>query len=154
MKKLFVSLLLMATLVGCATSGSSGYTVERATKVAAVIKSAARSGTVLAYTKDKNSLPYLRAVALAISRFATGADLSPTALQLALAETSIKELKTVEAQVALNTVLSVYEVFWGDLARERATVHEPLKITLAGLESGIIAGIADVNDLRASGAIQ
>lgn len=144
----FVVLPVVTLTTGCKTTdGQPVYTVDKAQKVAAVLKSTARSGVVIAWTKDKNSTPYFKASALALAKFVTGSDLSPTALQLALQETSIRELKTVEAQLAMNTAIGLYEVFWGDMVRERVTGNEPLKVTLQGLVDGILLGVQDVDDL-------
>lgn len=162
MKKILVSAALVLALIapvslslfmtGCATttSGTPVYTVEKAQKTAAIIKATAASGVVLAYTKDKNSTPYFQAAALVLARFITGSDLSPTALQLALQETSVRELKTVEAALAINTALGLYEVFWGDMVREKVSGNEPLKITVQGLIDGVLQGVQDVKDIMAN----
>jgi len=160
MKKTIISALLaLAVLVsanvlitGCATTttGTPVYTVEKAQKTAAILKATAASGVVLAYTKDKNSTPYFRAAALVLARFVTGSDLSPTALQLALQDTSVRELKTVEAALAINTALGLYEVFWGDMVREKVSGNEPLKITIQGLIDGVLQGVQDVSDIQAN----
>ena len=159
MKKILASVALALALLvpasvlmtGCATtSGTPVYTVEKAQKTAAILKATAASGVVLAYTKDKNSTPYFKVAALALAKFITGSDLSPTALQLALQETSVREFKTVEAALAMNAVLGIYEVFWGDMVREKVTGNEPLKITVQGLIDGLLQGVQDVNDIQAN----
>ena len=159
MKKTIITSLLALALIlpavtlttGCkTTSGQPVYTVEKAQKTAAIIKATAASGVVFAYTKDKNSTPYFKAAALALAKFITGSDLSPTALQLALQETSVRELKTVEAAIAMNAALGLYEVFWGDMVREKIAGNEPLKITVQGLIDGLLQGVQDVTDIAAN----
>ena len=159
MKKHFIAGMLALALVfvpavilttGCkTTSGQPVYTVDKAQRVAAVLRATARSGVVIAWTKDTNSTPYFKASALVLARFMTGSDLSPTALQLALQDTSVRELKTVEAQLAMNAVLGIYDIFWGDMLREKISGNEPLKITLQGLIDGVLLGVQDVEDLAA-----
>jgi hypothetical protein len=147
-------ILPVALTTGCKTvPGQSAYTIEKAQKVAAILKGTAASGVVLAYTKDPNSTPYFKAAALALGKFATGSDLSPTALQLALQETGIRELKTPEAAIAMNLVISIYEAFWGDLVRDQVSANPPLKITLQGLVDGLVQGVQDVEDIKNNRAL-
>ncbi len=157
-KNLITAMLALALVVpaviltpGCkSTDGQPVYTVEKAQKTAAIIKATAASGVVLAYTKDKNSTPYFKAAALALAKFITGSNLSPTALQLALQETSVRELKTVEAALAMNAALGLYDVFWGDIVRDKVAGNEPLKLTIQGLIDGLLQGVQDVADIQAN----
>jgi len=140
----------LVPLAGCSTTanGESTYTVAKATQVATAVKGAARSGVVLAWSKDYNSLAYFKAAALVMAKFVTGSDLSPTALQAALQATSVNELKTLEAQLAMNTVFGLYELYWADTVRAKVASNAPLRITIQGFIDGVLLGVADVSDLQ------
>lgn len=159
MKKLFLLLIVTLPVLviapGCATTSTPTtpvYTVEKAHKVAAVLTSTARSGVVIAYTKDPNSTAYMKAVATGLATFVTSSDMSPGALQVALSATSIKELKTIEGQLALNTAIGIYEVFWGDMVRDNVSANVPAKVTIQGLIDGLLLGVQDVEDIKANKA--
>ena len=158
MKRLLIILaVILPVLViapGCATTSNSTpvYTVDKARKVASVLTATARSGVVIAYTKDPHSTAYMKAVATALATFVTGSDMSPGALQAALSQTSVKELKTVEGQLALNAAIGIYEVFWGDMVRDNIAANEPAKITIQGLIDGLLLGVQDVEDIKANKA--
>lgn len=140
-----------ALLSGCQSAPE--VTVEKAEKIAALLKGTAASGVVLAYTKDPNSTPYFKAAGAALALFVTGSDLSPAALQQALQETSVRELKTPEAALVMNTILGVYEVFWGDALRAQVAANPQLKIALQGLVDGLMQGVREVEDIKGNRAL-
>ncbi len=143
-------------LSGCATTNPTPgpvtpyYTTNKAQQVAVALKGIVRSGVVMAYAQDTNSLAYCRAAGIALNQFVLGKDLSPTALNNALANSSAKEFKTPEIQLAITTAVGLYEVFFNDMVQANITDNSPLKITLTGFVDGINAGVADATGFVAS----
>jgi hypothetical protein len=145
----FLAIILSAVLIttsGCITTGKpgSGFDSDKAAKAAIVLKSTARSAVYYAHSKDTNALTYVNLAIAVVDKFLTQDDLSPTALTDAMREIPVRELKSVEAQLAINTIEMTYEIFWGDYLRSHLSGNEPLMIALSGLRDGLILGQQDI----------
>lgn len=156
MKNLFTKKLGLAALaaiiistcifIGCASTpgGTGGFDLDKAQKTSIILKSTARSAVFYAASQDSNAPKYLNLAIESVNKFLIGTNLSPDSLQTALRGIPIKELRSVEAQIAINAIDLTYELFWSDWVKQKIASNEPLLIVLTGLRDGLVLAQEDL----------
>jgi hypothetical protein len=147
MKKLslILTVALMAisitTFSGCATAG--GPTVDQQTIAdsAIILKGAARSASALAIQKDVKNKQYVQLAVTTLETFVVGTDYTPGALTQALSP-MIKDLNKVEISLAVNTVLDLYNIYYGRYVKGKIAGNETAVLFLTALHDGAKEGIA------------
>lgn len=141
MKTLLTLILCLTLCAGCSTTRPVNQV--RVEQGAAVFKGTVRSLVFYAIQKDKNSKAYFQAAQAAISIVVDVGNYSPGSLQQALNQTSVKELKSVEAQIAMNALLSVYEVYYAGRLESKIAENPYLLAFLTAARDGMALGISD-----------
>jgi hypothetical protein len=145
-KPILLGMALIAAIIttGCATTAPGN--LDKATKTAIVLKSTARSAIFYANSKDPVNTKVAVDLAIAtMNTFLQRDDLSPTALEVAFRNIPIRELRSVEAQLAINTLQMTYEVFWADQIRQNISSNAVAVTVLTGLRDGLVLGKADIS---------
>lgn len=151
-------LLVMAAVLGlvlapgCSTlnpeTGEREFDPVKTEKVQAVLKNAIADAVLFAAQKDPNALPYLEASALVVCSLADAeGSLDSIALRTALDAASVNELKTVEAQMALNAVVGLYEAALADKWRADVDANAYANAILDTLCEGLTLGVGQAKEL-------
>jgi hypothetical protein len=120
-------------------------------KVAEVLETTISSGVLVGIQKQPMVAGYFRAVGSAACSFSAGTDLSPEALNAALQATTIREFKTVEAQLMVNSMVMAYSLAYADRARADVDANVYAKAIVDVLCKGIHNG---VEQAKAQGLIR
>jgi hypothetical protein len=129
MKKLLAIIPVLALLAlsvsftGCAhtpTTGDGGSVTnappiidqQALNSAAIVLRSASRNAAAIAIDKNPENRKYVTLAVTTLDTFLTGNDYTPGALKKAL-EPVIKEVKDVYVGLAVNTVIDLYDAFFG-----------------------------------------
>jgi hypothetical protein len=143
-----LSFLLMTT--GCVTTPNGGtpgatnaVTADKIEKSAVLLKGTVRAALILVI--DKNGTNATRYIALsrdALSVFIGGPDFSPTALQASLEKLPAKALQKVEVRLAISTVITAYEVYYGDYVRGQVNGNAVAVKLLTAIRDGCSDALA------------
>jgi hypothetical protein len=129
MKKIIILLPVLALLAlsvsitGCKTAPTNpdGSVITNAPPVidqqalnsaAIVLRSASRNAAAIAIDKKPENRKYVTLAVTTLDTFLTGSDYTPGALKKAL-EPVIKEVNDVYVGLAVNTVIDLYDAFFG-----------------------------------------
>jgi hypothetical protein len=144
-------MLIMAPLTaaaifvaGCQTTDSTGHRVVdpvKTEKVARVLEATVTSGVLMGIQKQPKVAGYLQAVGSLACSFSQGTDLSPEALNIALQTTTIREFKTVEAQLIVNTIVTAYALAYADRANADVEANIYAKTIMDVLCKGLHNGV-------------
>ena len=134
MKKLFVTIGLVVgiLLAGCTTLNN--LTPSQATQIGTVITQVADEGAVYAIQQSPSSKAYFVAAIQVLDNFANGTDLSPTALQGALAGTSLATNQWVG--LAITAVVTAYDVSYSQYISGQLTNAPYAKVWIVSVETG------------------
>lgn len=150
LRRLSTLLLLVPALLGLpvVTGCSSTRAPDpvRVEQVKGVMQQSVASAALLGIQKDKKAAPYLSAAAIITCDLASRKQLSPAELSLELSKSDIDALKTVEGQLALNTVISVYSVYFAERLRSDVSEKVYVSALLDTLCVGINQGIQQAKD--------
>lgn len=140
--KLTLTALITSCLLfsSCNTLKSSIDLSKAPSTIKSVVPTAVRFGV----SKEPKAAPYLSALATVINTFALGNDLSPAALQQAIAAAKVKELQTPQAQDIATMALVLYKTYYSDALTKKVATVENLAPILAALADSINAGLAPV----------
>jgi hypothetical protein len=141
MKKLFnettAALLSLVVLVGCATIAA--LTPAQITTIGTVITQIADQGAVYAIQQDKNNATYFKLAVPVLDNFANGTDLSPTALQAALAKvTSTNQW----VNLAITAAVTAYDVSYSRYISDQLTNAPAAKVWILDVETGFQQALA------------
>lgn len=152
---LYGTILMLGNLViGCKTTsnvttdGTGGVVTNSTVSVDyqnianSILKPGAQLGTYFAIRKDPNAKPYFQAVSVALSLFLVGNDYDPATLTSILNNISVKELRTPEAQVAIEAALGIYRTAFGDIVAQKLALNANVSVLLKAFKDGIDAGLA------------
>jgi len=155
--KLFIilsTLIALAVLgfTGCATtpagSGSSGtnqvqITSNQVYKASILLKGTVRSALILVIDKNgSNAAPYISLAASTLSEFIASGNNSPDALLAALNKLPAKALQKPEVQLAVSTVVTAYEVYYGDYVRNQVDGNNIATSLLTAIRDGCLGALA------------
>ena len=145
----FLSIMLFST-TGCGTLGGGGGNVSTnsvwndptfVTNTAFALKATVANGVVIANAEDKNAAAYIVAVRDALAKFVGGKDYTPGALETALSNVSVKELKGQYAQLIIVNLDLVYETYWGQGVRDSVNrnliVSQLIQAVIDGIDLGL-----------------
>lgn len=150
MKRTIGLVTVMAALValtGCRTvttqtpTGTVTSTRVDPQAVATIVSVAVPPAVQIAVGQDTNCIPYLRAAQVAISAAVSGGVYDPVTLDVTLNAISIKELRTTEAQAAVQAGLAVYQAFFGQAVKEKIA-SSGYGVVLQAVADGIGEGLA------------
>jgi len=141
-KILFVlaGLISLGFLTGCATTNGTGVDQQTLNDSAIILRNAARNASALAISKKDDNKKYVQLAVATLDTFLVGNDYTPGALTKAL-EPLIKEVKTVEVNLAINTVIDLYEVFYGRYVKSKVAANENALLFLKALRDGAQQGL-------------
>lgn len=152
---MLATMIAGATLIaGCDTLDSTGHRVldpVRTEKVAKVLETTITSGVLVGIQKQPRVAGYFQAVGSAACSFSDGTDLSPAALNAALQATTIREFKTIEAQLMVNSMVMAYTLAYADRARADVEANVYAKTIVDVLCKGVHNG---VEQAKAQGLIR
>jgi len=154
-KKIFLIVAAVLGLVlapGCSTlnpeTGEREFDPVRTEKVTSVLKNAIADAVLFAAQKDANALPYLEASALVVCSLSSEeGTLDSIALRSALDAASVNELKTVEAQMAINAVVGLYEAALADKFRADVDANAYANAIVDCLCEGLTLGVKQAKEL-------
>ena len=137
MKKILASLgVALSLLVGC---GTTPLNPTQIATIGVVITQVANQGAVYAIQQDKNNATYFKLAVPLLDNFATGADLSPTALQNALA----KATGTNQwVNLAITAVVVAYDVSYSQYIYGQLTNAPAAKIWILDVKVGFEQALA------------
>ena len=132
-------------MTGCSTTGGSTtpgtIDTNKLQKGAILLKSTVSSSVIVATDKDTNAVVYIKMVGGLLDAIIGGTDYTPAKIEKAISELNIKELKKPEARIAINTVLSLYEIYYGDYVRGRLEGNQTALVLLGAIRDGINQGL-------------
>lgn len=110
--------ILLAT-TGCVTTNPSpDDQAVKIEKAAVLMKGTVRSALVLVIDKNgTNATPYIALARDTLSTFIGGTDFTPDALLNSLEALPVKALGKPEVKLAISTVVTAYEIYYGDFVR-------------------------------------
>jgi hypothetical protein len=122
----------LSLLVGCATINS--LTSAQVAQIGVVVTQVADEGAVYAIQQSPANKAYFVASIPVLNNFANGTDLSPSALQAALANTSLATNPWVS--LAITAVVTAYDVSYGQYISNQLTNTPAAKIWITDVELG------------------
>jgi hypothetical protein len=137
--------ILGATLLAaglCAGCRSTPGPVEQQSldRAAVILKTAVSDSVILGLSKDTNAVIYVRAVGSVLDTLIAEAHFKPRQIGSAVHDLPIKELNP-EARIAINTLLGLYEVYWGDYVRGQVAGDRNALVLLTAIRDGIHLGL-------------
>lgn len=154
MKKLVLPILAVALLaIGCTTvktvtTAPDGSTVTNTSRVfdlataTNAINNMVPSGVRVLVAREPKSAPYLNDVAVAINTFILGENLTPDNLRKVLDSTGVRELRTEEAVAVTETVLALYQTYFGQAVRDNVSQNVNVVPLLRALANSIDQGLS------------
>ena len=104
------------------------------------LKSTIANGVAIAIAEDKNAAAYATAVRDVLAKLKGGSDYSPGALETALANVSVNELKGKYAQLVIINLDLAYEAYWGQGIRNsvnrNAIASQLIQAVIDGIDLG------------------
>lgn len=144
-KTLISSVLLMISVsmfTGCATTpGTTGIDPQAIKDSAVILKNAARDASALAIAENAGNAKVVNLIVTGLDTFVVGTDYTPGALTKAISPL-VKEVKDVKVNLAINTVLDLYEVYYGRYVKSQIAANENAVLFLTALHDGASQGLA------------
>ncbi len=150
------SVALVAILIGTCFSNTgcstiSGYITNVSTnaqelaQIGADVKSVSQTGTILALQKDPSSrVFFVTANATLGQLLLTTNAIDPSTLANALEQLPVSQLQTPEAQIALTTIIGVYDIYYQQALSTTIASNTIANTLIVNLQAGIQAGLAAV----------
>lgn len=135
-----LSVLLLST--GCMTTQNGGVTplpptAQQVEKSATLLKGTVRAALILVIDKNgTNATPYIALARDTLSVFIGGPDFTPDALLKSLSALPSTALQKPEVKLAISTVVTAYEVYYGDYVRGQVTGNEIAVKLLTAVRDG------------------
>ena len=147
----FVAILIGTSISNTGCSTISGYitgvstNAQQLAQIGADVKSVTQTGTVLALQKDPTSrVFFITANATLAQLLTTTNTIDPATLANALEKLPVSQLQSPEAQIALTTIIGVYDIYYQQ-AVSASLASNTIAVTLVtNLQAGIQAGLAAV----------
>lgn len=142
---LFLVLTISSTAIvtGCRTINSTNQ-VDIAT-ISAAIKGVARSATLYAVRKEPKSTNYLQLFSVYGNSFSTNASLDPDSLNRFVQSLPFKQTSTPEAQLAISTILTAYEIYWVRHPMAPIDRNKEFVKYIDALTVGVALGLSDAH---------
>ena len=142
---IIIPLMAGMSCVGCRTVSPTNQ-VDIAT-IGAVIKGISRSATLYAVRKEPKSTNYLSLTSIYLTDFSTNASLDPAALNRFIQSVPFRDRNTAEAQLAISTILTAYEIYWIRHPAPLVDRNKEFVKYLGDLSEGIRFGLQDYNSV-------
>lgn len=136
MKRILIALISLYMVTSCTTVKNIDLS-----KAPQAISSVVPFSVKFGVKEAPKAAPYLAALATVINTFALGEDLSPEALQTAIATAKIKELQTPIAKDIQIMALSLYKTYYSDAVVQKVATVENLAPILKALADAINKGL-------------
>jgi hypothetical protein len=136
--KIIQLLLVSCLLTQCALFQTAGTFDPN--KAVTVIQLTIPSATRIGVSKEPKAEKYLLAVAGAIDTFSQGSTFDPASLQLVIEAAGMKELKTVQAQGVIDSVMALYKSFYAEAVTAKLDEKKLLPV-LQALSAAIKKGL-------------
>jgi len=104
------------------------------------LKATIANGVAIANSEDKNAKAYITAVRDALAKLKGGSDYTPGALETALANVSVNELKGKYAQLVIVNLDLIYETYWGQMVRDGVNANPVASKLIQAVIDGIDLG--------------
>lgn len=138
-----ISALALAVVLGtgCATTNNGTkpppLTPEKLEKASVLLKGTVRSALILVIDKNgTNAVPYIALSRDALTLFIGSDNYSPDALLKSLSALPSKALQKAEVKLAISTVVSAYELYYGDYVRGQVNGDEVALKLLKAIRDG------------------
>lgn len=125
--------LAAVLLTGCSTFQKQTPAQAAATAIRALVPAAVQ----YAVAQDTNSIPYLKATALALDIAAANGQFTPAQIKAALDAVSVKEIHTPLAEAAVMAGVGLYVGFFGATVADNADAV----LVISAVSSSIRAGL-------------
>jgi len=150
MKKLITSLVLAAVvalgLTGCVTTTGNqppAITQAQLDKSAVLLKGSVRAGLLIVIEKKgTNAQAYVCAAGEALNAILGGTNYTPGLLEQRLSKLPVKNLKKAEVQLAISTILTAYEIYYGDYVSGRIGGNQVAFTLLSAVRDGVTGACA------------
>lgn len=142
---LWLSVVALSSCTGCRTINSTNQ-IDIAT-ISAAIKGVSRSATLFAVRKEPKSTNYLFQTSVYLSNFTTNSSLDPASLNTFIHSLPFKHLQTAEAQLAVTTILTAYEIYWIRHPLPSVDRNKEFIKYIDALSEGISLGLKDYQQL-------
>jgi hypothetical protein len=133
-----LSVLLLST--GCVTPNGGTPpppTAQQVEKAATLLKGTVRAALILVIDKNgTNATPYIALSRDTLSVFIGGSDYTPDALLNSLEALPAKALQKPEVKLAISTVVTAYEIYYGDYVRGQVNGNEVAAKLLTAVRDG------------------
>jgi len=152
MKKL-IAVIMSAVLAlavfstGCVSPGNGGsggtnavpvLTGQQLTNSAILLRTTVRSAMLLVINKNgANAVSYTATARDALSLFLGGTNYTPGALQTTLQKLPVKELKSIEVQLAVSTIIGAYQIYYQDYVASQINGNTVAVVLLTALRDGL-----------------
>jgi hypothetical protein len=122
----------LSLLVGCATINS--LTPAQIAQIGTVITQVSDEGALYAVQQDNRNAAYFKAAIPVLDNFANGTDLTPSALQLALSNTTLGTNQWVS--LAITGVVVAYDASYSKYISGQLTNLLAAKVWIVAVETG------------------
>ena len=135
-----LGVLVLST--GCMTTQNGGVTplpptAQQVEKSATLLKGTVRAALILVIDKNgTNATPYITLSRDTLSVFIGGPDYTPDALLNSLSALPAKALQKPEVKLAISTVVTAYEVYYGDYVRGQVNGNDIAVKLLTAVRDG------------------
>jgi hypothetical protein len=144
-KTLIYSVLLtisVSMFTGCVTTpGTTGIDPQAIKDSAVILKNAARDASALAIGENPDNAKIVNLVVTGLDTFLLGTDYTPGALTKAISP-MVKEVKDVKVNLAINTVLDLYQVYYGRYVKQQIAANDNAVLFLTSLRDGASQGLS------------
>lgn len=146
MKKLITSFALAVLVAigftGCATTtGNQPTPITQAQldKTAVLLKGSVRAGLLLVIDKNgTNAQNYVCLAGETLNLLVSSTNYAPGAIETALARLPSKDLKKVEVQLAISTILTAYEIYYADYVSGKLNGNQVAATLLGAVRDGVM----------------
>jgi hypothetical protein len=148
MKKIITLCISLGVALGCLVGCKSinSLTPGQVAQIGTVITQTANFGAVYAIQQDERNAAYFKAAVPILDNFANGTVLTPSALQIALANTSLATNQWVS--LAISAVVVAYDVSYSKYISDSLTNIPVAKSWIIAIETGFQQALAQTDNTR------
>jgi hypothetical protein len=137
LNKITTGWLALGLFVGCATIAA--LTAAQIATIGTVVTQVADDSAIYAIQQDKNNATYFKLANQVLDNFAQGTDLSPTALQAALAKvTSTNQW----VNLAISSAVAIYDISYSQYISSQLANTPAAKAWILDAEAGFKQALA------------
>jgi hypothetical protein len=139
--------LTLGFAIGCATAPANATPEQIAAVQAAnqqklndsavILRNLARTSATLAISDDQSNAKHVKLAVVTLETFLTGASYEPGALTTAM-QPVLKEIKDPKINLAVNSILDLYQIFYGRIAKDKISQNEIARTLLTAIHDGAV----------------